>query len=308
MSSDCTSGTCINSVCQSSCTPEVCNGLDDDCDEEIDEGVTNACNECGAVPAETCDGMDDDRDEEVNIARGKCGAETCNGLDDDCDEEVDEGVTNACNKCGAVPPEACNGMDDECDGEVDEGVPNACNRCGAVPAESCNGRDDDCDKRVDEGVKNACDECGAVPAETCNGLDDNCDGVPDNGLFMCTLGRVCVDGRCEAPCGNGRIDPGEQCDDANRDDNDRCNNLCRWNEYNTCLRTSDCRPGWDCTGFDISNRFCTKKCGSNAECSDVQQCQPAFSDMLSGGCLWLCPDNSACNRGWTCVNDYCVPQ
>jgi hypothetical protein len=59
---------------------EDCNGLDDDCDGLVDDGVTNACGACGDVPAETCNGLDDD----------------CNGL-------VDDGVTNACGACGDVP-------------------------------------------------------------------------------------------------------------------------------------------------------------------------------------------------------------
>ncbi len=77
--------------------------------------------------------------------------------------------------------EVCNMADDDCDGLVDEGVTNACGGCGAVPAEVCNGADDDCDTRVDEGVSNACGGCGPVPTEICNRIDDNCNGVIDEG-------------------------------------------------------------------------------------------------------------------------------
>jgi hypothetical protein len=76
---------------------EVCNGIDDNCNVQIDEGVTNACGECGLVPDETC-----------------------NGYDDNCDGQIDEGVTNVCGECGLVPDETCNGFDDNCDGQVDE--------------------------------------------------------------------------------------------------------------------------------------------------------------------------------------------
>jgi len=81
------------------CAPEVCNGLDDDCDGVVDNGVTNACGSCGPVPTEVC-----------------------NGADDDCDGAIDEGTTNACGGCGSVPVEVCNAVDDDCDGAVDEGV------------------------------------------------------------------------------------------------------------------------------------------------------------------------------------------
>ncbi|MCA9545600.1 MAG: VWA domain-containing protein, partial [Myxococcales bacterium] len=51
---------------------ENCNGLDDDCDGQVDEGVRNRCGDCGPEPGELC-----------------------NGLDDDCDGAVDEGTLNA---------------------------------------------------------------------------------------------------------------------------------------------------------------------------------------------------------------------
>jgi hypothetical protein len=42
--------------------PEVCNGIDDDCVEDIDNGVANACGLCGELPSDTCNWVDDDCD------------------------------------------------------------------------------------------------------------------------------------------------------------------------------------------------------------------------------------------------------
>ena len=56
--------------------PELCNGLDDDCDASTDEGLLNACGTCGPAPLETC-----------------------NGQDDDCDGAPDDGVSNPCGGC-----------------------------------------------------------------------------------------------------------------------------------------------------------------------------------------------------------------
>ncbi len=52
---------------------ETCNGLDDDCDGLVDEGVVTACGDCREPTDETCDGTDEDCDGVVDqVAACNC--------------------------------------------------------------------------------------------------------------------------------------------------------------------------------------------------------------------------------------------
>ena len=86
---------------------ESCNGSDDDCDGEVDEGLP--CQQGIAQPCETSCGSEGTQMCSDQCALGPCQppAETCNGVDDDCDGQVDEGLHCAQASCsaarGAVP-------------------------------------------------------------------------------------------------------------------------------------------------------------------------------------------------------------
>ncbi|MDX2089579.1 MAG: MopE-related protein [Kofleriaceae bacterium] len=203
---------------------EECNGLDDNCDGTVDEGVRNACGECSpTTPAETCD----------------------DGIDNDCDGQTDEDCfcdfqcqCQPMTSCTCAPPTnqpcytgpfgtggkgICRGGRRDC---VDTGGGTlrwgTCN--GQVtPAVECengqrNNIDDDCDGVVDDGcidgdgdgVPGPADCADTDPAikpgapETCNGIDDNCNGAVDEGVT-----NRC--GGCGMPaasdtCGNGLDD------------------------------------------------------------------------------------------------------
>jgi hypothetical protein len=120
---------------------EICNGADDDCDGQMDEGF---------MVGATCDGADGDMCKEGTFSCGEgvavCGdntgtiTETCNGLDDDCDGANDNGFdlqtdesncgqcltacmpvngTNTCTTGNCVP--ACNNGAANCDNDPNNG-------------------------------------------------------------------------------------------------------------------------------------------------------------------------------------------
>jgi predicted ribosomally synthesized peptide with SipW-like signal peptide len=171
------------------CTPtaETCNGLDDDCDTQVDEGDPgggSACNTgqqgiCAAGTTHCVGGA------LSCIQNVQPVAETCNGLDDDCDGSVDEGDPGGGGACSTGLPGICNAGTLHCVGGALSCVQNV-----SAGTEICNGLDDDCDGAVDEG----CPYCGDG---VCTG-SENCEDCPvDCG--------ACAGGAC----GNGICGPGE---------------------------------------------------------------------------------------------------
>jgi hypothetical protein len=135
---------------------EACNGLDDDCDGLVDEGVTaptGICNPNGvcAGTSASCGGG----------AGWVCRYPTtyeevetrCDGLDNDCDGLVDEAFalrgascSNGVGACRRTGVYVCNATED--------GVTCNASAAGVEADESCNGLDDDCDGLVDERTAN----------------------------------------------------------------------------------------------------------------------------------------------------------
>ncbi len=83
--------------------PERCNGQDDDCDGQIDEGLENqgACSAgegaCAAMGRQACV----DGEPTCDATPGAPGVETCDGTDEDCDGRVDEGVAGCATIAGS---------------------------------------------------------------------------------------------------------------------------------------------------------------------------------------------------------------
>ena len=220
-----------STVCNASAAPaqaDICNGLDDDCDGQTDEGfpsVGAVCSEgrglCRKIGVNVC--SNDGQSVTCGAQADAPLAERCNGLDDDCDGAVDEAFptldtpceegAGACLRRGvqrcapdgrdvvcsaeaaAAQNERCNGIDDDCDGRTDEAFPQLGAICAVGEGRCRNTAVFVCDDAA-EGVL-----CGATAgeavAEQCNGLDDDCDGETDE--TYANLGAVCSvgDGACQ---------------------------------------------------------------------------------------------------------------
>jgi hypothetical protein len=258
---------------------EICDGVDNNCDGEVDEDVGTTWyadadadgygdggrteTACTAPENYVANGNDcDDGDETVFPG----ASEICDGLDNDCDGEVDDDdvviwyedadgdgagnpdvTTESClppeghvltgddcddERAEAAPDleELCDEIDNDCDGDIDEGVTTtwyqdrdgdgfgegdtvaeACSRPAGYAAETGDCDDEDpaynpdadesdctdpedynCDGSVgyadaDEDGWAACEDCDdANPAvrpdatEVCNSIDDDCDGFADD--------------------------------------------------------------------------------------------------------------------------------
>jgi len=184
----CDKGQIIHGPC-ALCEPETCNGIDDDCDNRIDEDPIACVDECGPGVGICRDG------ELVDCVNREPSEDVCNFVDDDCDGEVDEGQRNACDECGEVPSEDCDGIDNDCDELVDEGLIRECETPCERGLETCLG-----------GQWASC-TARAPSDEECDGLDNDCDGIPDEGInCVCTLDQVGALFPCtEEPllCGQG---------------------------------------------------------------------------------------------------------
>ena len=208
---------------------EVCDDIDNNCNGQVDEGLLNACGECGETPVEICgNSLDDDCDGFADEVDAECNCDAACLCPDPPDPEV---------PCECHPPtdqpcydglpttlgmgECMGGLHDciaepdgsghwgACDGQV---LPEA--ECSGGP----DGFDNDCNGMIDDGCVPDADGDGyAVPDdcddgnpdvnpgedEVCDGIDNNCNGLADEGVTNACGGCGPVP---EEFCGNGYDD------------------------------------------------------------------------------------------------------
>jgi len=202
---------------------EKCNGVDDNCDDAVDEEDAQGCDFwfkdadedgfgsennvkclCDATGVFSTQIIGDCNDDAKLVFPG--AAESCNEIDDDCDDLVDEAGAAGCEEYLKDSDEDGFGKDGDtkclCESEAPyTGLKGGdCNDglAGVNPdaTESCNGLDDNCDGKTDE-----------LGATGCNGyyLDVDEDGYGEIGSLLC----LC------SPQGSQNADKGGDCEDKN---------------------------------------------------------------------------------------------
>jgi len=331
------------------CCPTGCKyPSDDDCSPSCGDGVVTGNELCEAQSAEKpCPNATDCTDDDpctdnqlmgtatecnaqcisLQITSAKSGDRCCpSGAnannDDDCDPVCGNGVKERDELCDGDCPRAC-ARPQGCQQEELQGSSSDCNaKCvrmmvtarvdgdGCCPSGANATNDSDC-----PGCRSPAD-CGS--GQTCREGECVCSGTPSSSNRehcgtcgnACGPSEECIGGRCiEEPCGNGRIDSGEDCDpNASGWTNMTCNPAtCKRTVYKACWEDADCEYiGGGCYTVPVpmdSIYVCTPSCARGvSECPTIPGV--ASSQYLcsnDGYCFLHCDSPSSCPGGLTCM-------
>ncbi len=275
-----------------SCVPEVqaadevCDGLDNDCDGSVDEGLDFEGEPCATgLPGACAEGVTRCLDGVVECTDApEPTPEVCDEVDNDCDGIIEEDLRNECGLCGDDPAERCDGIDDDCDGEVDEDAP-----CPGSAA--C--------------VDGACVEPCQV--NECPGGFICSDGfcVDPCTLLDCAANEECVGGVCLDPCAGVDCPEGEVCSDG-RCAADRCE-VVGCDEGQACIAgecVDDPCAGLECGPEEFCWRGeCTPSCAV-VSCPFGQVCDDG--ECVDDPCFEVACDDGAVCRDGACDADPCA--
>jgi len=271
---------CVQNVLSS---PEICDGLDNDCNNVVDEGNPGGGVSCNSGLLGACaDGLTLCQAGSLTCSQTVWPtAEQCNNIDDDCDGPIDENnpggggtcITGLLGECGAgtewcssgamtcvqnnsIEPEKCDALDNDCDGLVDENNPESGQTCNTGKLGVCSTGTTSCQAgslQCDQNVFPSAEICGDQLDNDCDGpVDETCACDPMNPAAICGANQHCQPQATGPPLCGGPTGTGTQ--------------------YSACSSYADCAPGYDCINA-ITGPLCMRWCrvGFN-DCSGSDYC------------------------------------
>lgn len=209
-----------------------CDGINQDCDERIDEDYEPQNTNCGIGACRRSGTSScENGTENIGCVPGQpVGNDaSCDGIDADCDNRIDEGYQSSVTTCGlgvcqrngqrrcqngmvintcVVGPQMgldnqCDQLDNDCDGVVDEGYVSTSTQCGVGICESegylvC----------TPLGLVDTCSEQAPIDTDwRCDNIDTDCDGLVDESYISrqvtCGVGACLANG--QTACRMGEV-------------------------------------------------------------------------------------------------------
>jgi Notch-like protein len=280
------------------CTPEVCDGVDNDCNCLVDDMGTLTCGlgdcfsevdvcvggelrECvpGEPAPEVCDGRDNDCDGALDDGEDEPWFnQPCDGPDGDlCVEGVYgcSGGVQTCSDQSGTSFELCNGVDDDCNPATPDGADES------TLGDPCDGPDADL---CLEGTyacmagQLTCTDQTATNLDLCNGVDDDCNPATPDGMHDPLIGQLC-DGPDGDLCEEGSqqcLAGGIECSDNTPTTFDLCDGFDNDCDPSTLDGADEAWLGISCDGPDSD--LCAE--GTFDCAGGVQSCSDTTGDDL----------------------------
>ncbi len=295
-------------VCNQNQQPgaELCDGLDNNCNGQVDEGNPEGNQVCNTGKQGVCSAGTTACQNGAIVCNQNVqpSPETCDGKDNDCNGQVDEGnpgggVGCSTGKLGVCAPgttacqngslacnqnvqpsiEVCDGQDNNCNGSVDEGNPGGNLMCMTGQLGVCAAGVTAC-----SGGGIVCNQLLPPSAETCDGKDNDCDGMVDEGNpggnLVCNTGLPGVCSLGTTVCSGGMV----VCNQNQQPSNETCDGLD--NNCNGSIDEGNPGGGQMCNTnkFGICAAGTTACSGGMVVCNQNQQPGTEICDGLDNDC------------------------
>ena len=285
--------------------PEECNGKDDDCNGQIDEG---SCDDKNACTENICKGA------------GGCENPAKNGTCDADGSVCTKNDTCVAGKCVAGPVEVCDDKNDctkdACDLAVGCTYTNDDGKFCDADNNPCTENDLCKTGKCEPGAIKACSASDQCTTGKCSTLDGKCkysfqDGFACNDGSACTEKDKCVEAKGD--CFGSSI----VCNDDNECTADSCdpkvgcihekNLTTPCNDGDACTLKDTCDKGV-CNGtpLDVTKPKSLQGCNDDNPCT-TDSCNPAIGCKNTPDSVAACDDGNPCTKNDACNLGVCKP-